>query len=104
MKKLIALLMLVGSLNCLADTIKVVLPSNTKRVISSDFSSGGGKKTIIYLEVLVELDDGTYAMYLDSTVSAAGLIGYGRYVLPDKFTYTIDTTGKVKNEIKVDWD
>lgn len=103
MRKLLLGLFLLGSLATLANTVDVILPYDTARVISSDYSTGGGKKTIVYLEVLVELKDGTYEMYTSSDISVAGFFGMGRWTIPDRFRYIKDKTGNVRNRIIVKW-
>lgn len=102
MKKFLLGLFLLGNV-AFAETVEIVLPYDTVEVISSDYSTGGGEKMIVYLEVLVKLKDGTYAMYTDTKVSGMGLIGLGRFSIPDKFKYIIDKTGKVRDEIIVRW-
>lgn len=102
MKKLLLGLCLLSTVS-FASTVRVTLPYDTVEVISSDYSTGGGDKVVVYLEVLVKLKDGTYAMYTKQTASIGGLFGMGRLTIPDRFIYVIDKTGKVKDKIEVNW-
>ena len=107
MKRLITMLMLMVAMGtmCMAkgDTVHITLPCDTVRVVSSDYSSGGGDKPIVYIEVLVEKTDGTYEMYLDSKMSTSGLLGFGRFTMPSSFEYIIDESNTVRDRIVVEW-
>lgn len=95
-------ILLIGSFIILSLTTlgaTVMLPKDTAEVISCDYSSGGGDKAIVYLEVLVKDNKGNYHMYTDTKTSLSGLIGFGRFTIPKKFDFIISKT--LKGEIKV---
>ncbi|MBT8762540.1 hypothetical protein KFV02_01160 [Desulfohalobiaceae bacterium Ax17] len=78
------LMFLVGT--AFAETWKCYYPKGTE-IISSEFSTGGGKKVIMYIEVDVRYPDGRYVKYLDSIIKTAGFLGLGRIVIPDKIVF-----------------
>lgn len=102
MKKLLLGFLLLSTIS-FANTVIVTLPYNTEKIISSDYSTGGGDKSIVYLEVLVKLKDGRCVMYIDECLSVSGIFGIGRFTIPNKFEYIIDDTGTIKDDIIVKW-
>jgi len=68
------------------DTWKCYYPKGTT-IISSEFSTGGGKKLIMYIEVDVRYPNGQVVKYLDSVVKTAGWFGLGRLAIPKKIIF-----------------
>jgi len=87
MKRIIITLMLVVSMCSVAfagGTETVMVPSDCKTIQSATYSSGGGKKIIVYAKVHCVMKDGTDALFLASKASASGMFGFGRFTLPDR--------------------
>lgn len=81
-----------------ADTI--FIPENSKHVDSAEFSTGGGKKAIVYIKVLITHDDGSQTLYTESKGSLSGVFGLGRLNIPKKMDFVI------KNGLldKIEWE
>ncbi len=56
-------------------------------VISSEFSTGGGDKTIMILEVDVRYEDGTTIKYLDQIISSGSMLGMSRLAIPNSIKF-----------------
>ena len=55
-------------------------------ILSTEFSTGGGDKFMVILEVFGE-KDGKYVTYLDSSIHASGIFGLGRLTIPSRINY-----------------
>lgn len=55
-------------------------------ILSTEFSTGGGDKIMVILEVFGE-KDGKYVTYLDSSINAGGIFGLGRVTIPTRINY-----------------
>ncbi len=56
-------------------------------IISSEFSTGGGKKSIYIMEVDCKSNDGLITKYLDAEFSAGGFFSLGRITMPRKVVF-----------------
>jgi hypothetical protein len=56
-------------------------------IISSEFSTGGGEKAFLLIEVDIRFKDGKVIKYLDNKVSASGFLGFGRFTIPDRIEF-----------------
>jgi len=89
MKRIIVALMLVIIISmcsvCFAGGIETVMvPSDCQTIQSATYSSGGGKKIIVYAKVHCVMKDGSDALFLATKASASGMFGFGRFTLPDR--------------------
>lgn len=96
MKKLLLGLCLLSTV-ALANTVRVTLPYDTVEVISCDYTID-----IDYLKILVKNKDGNYVMYVKQTEYRRSQ-GKIFQPVPDRFIYTIDKSGTIKNRIEVSW-
>lgn len=81
-----------------ADTIYV--PSNCEDVTYAEYSSGGGDKSIVYIKILCKNTDGTWTAYQKSKVSTSGILGFGRWTIPDK----LDILKKEDLQGEIEWE
>ena len=64
---------------------------------STEFSTGGGDKLIIYLEVFgYHKEQEQYVTYIDSKGSVGGMFGLGRFTAPEKIEYIPWDKDKIK--------
>lgn len=96
MKKLLLVLCLLSTVT-LANTVRVTLPYDTVEVISCDYTID-----IDYLKILVKNKEGNYIMYVKQTEYRSQVKKIFQPV-PDKFIYTVDKSGTVKDRIEVSW-
>lgn len=98
MKKLLLGLCLLSTV-ALANTVRVTLPYDTVEVVSCDYIVD-----IDYLKILVKNKDGNYVMYVKQT-EYRRTKGKRKIFqpIPDRFIYTIDKSGTIKDRIEVSW-
>jgi|Wag4MinimDraft_13_1082653.scaffolds.fasta_scaffold00117_21 hypothetical protein len=82
------------------DSLYCYYPENLQ-IESSEFSTGGGDKAVILLEVSGYLrptmkkkmsdkssyEEAEYTTYIDSLSSVSGFLGLGRFTVPDRIIY-----------------
>ena len=90
MKSIIIALVAIFSMCSIAfagnvDTI--MIPSDCKTIQSSTYSSGGGKKAIVYVKIHCIMKDGSDALFLADKISGSGILGFGRFDLPDRINF-----------------
>ena len=56
-------------------------------VQSSEFSTGGGDKFFILMEVDCKKPDGSITKYVHQKGSVSGLLGFGRWTTPEKIDF-----------------
>ena len=52
------------------------------KVVSSEFSTGGGKTAVWLMEVTCEMTNGNYRTYLADYTPTSALFGFGRFTFP----------------------
>ena len=68
-------------------------------IISSEFSTGGGKKAFYIMELDCKLEDGSIVKYIDVEFSAAGMLNMGRISVPRKIVFKEHS----KDELECDY-
>ena len=68
-------------------------------IISSEFSTGGGKKAFYIMELDCKLEDGSIVKYIDVEFSAAGMLNMGRVSVPRKIVFKEHS----KDELECDY-
>lgn len=86
----LTILLLLSILSAQALSAKCTVPMSCE-IISSEFSTGGGDKLLVLMEVDCKKADGTINKYIHQKASAAGLLGFGRWVTPEKITFVKST-------------
>lgn len=56
-------------------------------IISSEFSTGGGKRALYVMELDCRQKDGSMVKYIDVEFSAAGMLNMGRISVPRKIVF-----------------
>ena len=69
-----------------AKTITCKMPVDCLEIISSEYSTGGGKSAIQLNEVTCKTKAG-YSTYMDEVISAGSVFGFGRISFPDVIKY-----------------
>ncbi|MFP4515140.1 MAG: hypothetical protein ACLFNO_04010 [Parcubacteria group bacterium] len=67
-------------------TIYCYYPESLESIESSEFSTGGGDKMVVLLE-LSGYEKGNYVTYVAQLGSVSGFLGMGRFTTPDKIVY-----------------
>ena len=102
MKNLFIALLLVictCSLSVAGNIATVLVPAECKTIQSATYSSGGGKKMVVYAKIHCIMDDGSDVLFLAYKISASGMMGFGRWTLPERIN--IIRSNKLKN--KAEW-
>jgi len=69
------------------DILYCYYPDSVYDVISTEFSTGGGDKAVVLLELTgYEYDEGVVT-YVAQLGSVSGFLGIGRFAVPDKIVY-----------------
>ncbi len=86
MKKLTLISLLLFTAPSYASTAECYVPKECK-IVSSEFSTGGGDKAFYITEVDCQQEDGMIVKYVDTEFSIGGLFGMGRISTPDKIIF-----------------
>jgi len=57
---------------------------------SASYSTGGGKKAMIYIKLLCEDINGNTALFMRAKVSVSGALGWSRFMIPKKIQFIRD--------------
>jgi len=99
MKTRFALLLFIFSLAFSANAENVCYYPEGCEIISSEFSTGGGKKAFYIMELDCKLEDGSIIKYIDVEFSAAGMLNMGRISVPRKIVFKEHS----KDELECDY-
>lgn len=83
--KFLAVLLTLFTFNAFAVCI-VNYPSSCN-LQGSEYSSGGGKKIIVYIEIDCKDSEGNHVKYIGTKGSVGGLFGFGRFTMPEKIKF-----------------
>lgn len=84
----IATLLSIFAFPALADSKTVYYPQEAcDEILSQEYSTGGGDRIVQYLEILCKDSQGNYTGFVVSWGSVSGMLGLGRFTIPEKFTY-----------------
>lgn len=74
----------------------VHIPAGVKEIKSATYSTGGGEKPIVYVKVHCLMNDGREVLFLAGKGSVSGMLGLGRWTLPEKIEFVKDNALKDK--------
>lgn len=92
MKKILSLLIcfniiFIFNISYAFDIWKCYYPK-TLKITDSEFSTGGGDKIMVILEVSgIDKNTNQYVKYIDTLTSITGLLGLSRFTCPDKIEF-----------------
>ena len=69
------------------ETLYCYYPESVYDVISTEFSTGGGDKAVVLLELTGYEYDEEVVTYVAKLGSVSGFLGIGRFTTPDKIVY-----------------
>ncbi len=93
---LILICVLMTSMTFAGDIIRCKQPSKCEKIVDSEYSTGGGKKTFILYEGGCYTKDGQYVKYMTKMTSFSGMMGFGRWTVPDKITFVKSNVDKLE--------
>ena len=76
----------------LANTVRI--PGDVKEIKSATYSTGGGENMIVYIKVHCLMQDGREVLFLAGKASVSGMLGFGRWTLPEKIEFIRDKSLK----------
>ncbi len=62
-------------------------PNTCRKIVSSEYSTGGGDKIVQYMEMDCVTENGSYIKYIDRIGSIGGAFGLGRFTQPNKVLF-----------------
>lgn len=68
------------------DALYCYYPESMEEIVSTEFSTGGGDKMVVLLE-LTGYEDEKLVTYVAQLGSVSGFLGLGRFNTPDKIVY-----------------
>jgi len=88
MKKLLTFAFILSLISpCFAGEMICYYPKSCKQIVSTEYSTGGSKKLIHYIELDCITNEGQYVKYTDKIIKKAGFLGLGRLTIPDKIIF-----------------